>query len=136
MTEEYAKSNKHEAITAKKAGYANALKEQAEVTEELIANITHSHSQQIEALVKATTESMKEMIALLKSQESKKEEKQGGHTKSDRQKKKEEKQRKWREAKPCVHCGNKHPSKEDNLCWELEVNAAARPQGWKSTKST
>lgn len=135
MSEEYARENKHQAITAKKAGYVNVIKEHVEATDELIQNITHAHTQQIKLLVTSTAEAMRKMVSLLKEQ-SGKVANQNENSKSEKQKKKEEKQRKWREAKPCAHCNIKHPSKADNLCWELEANATSRPANWKSVKST
>ena len=45
---------------------ANAVKEQAEPTEEIIANLTEVHTRQIESLIKANMEAMKEMMSLIK----------------------------------------------------------------------
>lgn len=36
--------------------------------------------------------------------------------------------------KPCTHCKKRHANPDK--CWELEKNAASRPAGWKSSKST
>ena len=36
---------------------------------------------------------------------------------------------------PCKHCNTVH-AKPDNECWELEANAAGRPKGWTSRKTT
>jgi hypothetical protein len=44
------------------------MEEQAEATEELIANLTESHTCQMEIIIKSKTEAMKEMIALVKSE--------------------------------------------------------------------
>jgi hypothetical protein len=41
------------------------MEEQAEATEELIANLTEAHTRQVESLIKANTEAMKEMMSLL-----------------------------------------------------------------------
>jgi hypothetical protein len=43
------------------------MEEQAEATEELIANLTESHTCQMKILIKSTTEALKEMMALVKS---------------------------------------------------------------------
>jgi hypothetical protein len=59
---EYARENKQNKLTAKQYK-ANAMEEQAEATEELIANLTGSHTRQMEILIKSTTEAMKEMMA-------------------------------------------------------------------------
>jgi hypothetical protein len=50
---EYAKENKQNKLTAKQLR-ANAIKEQADAAEELIANLTETHTHQIESLIKAT----------------------------------------------------------------------------------
>jgi hypothetical protein len=42
------------------------MENQAEATEELITNLTESHTCQMEILIKSTTEAMKEMMALVK----------------------------------------------------------------------
>jgi hypothetical protein len=47
---EYAKENKQNKLTAKQYK-ANAMEEQAEATEELIANLTKSHTCQMEILI-------------------------------------------------------------------------------------
>jgi hypothetical protein len=44
------------------------MEEQAEATKELIANLMESHTYQMEILIKSTTEAMKEMMALVKSE--------------------------------------------------------------------
>jgi hypothetical protein len=63
-TQEKKKQNK---FTAKQYK-ANAMEEQAEATEELIANLTESHTCQMEILIKNITEALKEMMALVKSE--------------------------------------------------------------------
>ncbi len=62
---EYGKENKQNKLTAKQFS-ANAIHEQAEATEELIATLTEAHTQQMKNLVRSTTEAMKEMMQLLK----------------------------------------------------------------------
>ena len=62
---EYARENRQNKLTAKQIS-ANAIQEQAEAMEELIATLTESHTQQMENLVRSTTEAMKEMMLLLK----------------------------------------------------------------------
>jgi len=131
---EYAKENKQNKQTAKQMK-ANTIEEQAEATEELIANLTKAYTHQVESLIKANTEAMKEMMSLVKDKtitpanptNPKSEEKK---------KKREEKQKKFLNAPVCKHCGKKHPSKKEDECWELDKNAASCPASWKSTKST
>ncbi len=67
MSAECAKENKQRKLTAKQLR-ANAVKEQADATEEFIANLTETHTHQIESLFRANTEAMKEMLSLVKAQ--------------------------------------------------------------------
>ncbi len=66
ISTKYAKENKQNKLTSKQFK-ANRMEEQAEATEELIANLTEAHTNQMEILIKSTTESMKEMMNLMKS---------------------------------------------------------------------
>ena len=134
MSAEYAKENKQNKQTAKQMK-ANAIEEQAEATEELIANLTEAHTRQIEALIKANTEAMKEMMSLVKDKTITPTN-PTNQTSEEKKKKREEKQKKFLNAPICKHCGKKHPSKKEDECWELDKNAASRPASWKPTKST
>ena len=134
MSAEYAKENKQNKQTAKQMK-ANAIEEQAEATEELIANLTEAHTRQIEALIKANTEAMKEMMSLVKDKTITPIN-PTNQTSEEKKKKREEKQKKFLNAPICKHCGKKHPSKKEDECWELDKNAASRPASWKPTKST
>jgi hypothetical protein len=62
---EYARENRQNKLTAKQF-LANAIQEQAEAMEELIATLTEAHTQHMENLVRSTTEATKEMMLLLK----------------------------------------------------------------------
>jgi len=132
ITAEYAKENKQNKLSAKHFK-ANAIQEQAEITEEIIANLTEAHTRQMETLVKTTTEAMKEMMLLLKNNNNAPNDKA---TDEEKKKKREEKKKKYNNAPVCKNCGKKHPSKAEDECWELEKNKASRPASWKSTKST
>jgi len=134
MSTEYAKENKQNKQTAKQMK-ANAIEEQAEATEELIANLTEAHTRQIESLIKANTEAMKEMMSLVKDKTITPTN-PTNQTSEEKKKKREEKQKKFLNAPVCKHCGKKHPSKKEDECWELDKNAASRPASWKPTKST
>jgi hypothetical protein len=131
---EYARENKQNKLTSKQFK-ANLIEEQAQATEELIATLTEKHTRQMETLIKSTTDAMKEMMLLIKS---------NGSTPTniikttdeEKKKKRDEKRKKYNEAPICTHCGKKHPSKKEEDCWELEKNKASRPDNWKSTKST
>jgi len=131
ITAEYAKENKQNKLSAKHFK-ANAIQEQAEITEELIANLTEAHTRQMETLVKSTTEAMKEMMLLLKNNHTP----NVKTTDEEKKKKRDEKRKKYNDAPVCKNCGKKHPSKAEDECWELEKNKASRPASWKSTKST
>ena len=110
------------------------IEEQAEATEELIATLTEMHSQQIEMLIKSTTNAMKEMMLLIK--ENKNPTNSNKTTNEERKKKREENQKRYSNAPICKNCKKKHPLKAKDECWELEKNKASHPSTWKSTKST
>ena len=131
ISAEYAKENKQNKLSAKHFK-VNAMMEQAEATEELIASLTEAHTRQMEALVKSTTEAMKEMMLLLKDNKTP----TPKATDEDKKKKRDDKRKKYNDAPVCKHCGKKHPSKAEDECWELEKNKDSRPATWKSTKST
>jgi hypothetical protein len=69
ISAEHAKENKQHKHTAKRFK-ANAMQEQAEVTEDLIAMLTKIHTCQMETLIKSTTKAMKEMMLLIKENKS------------------------------------------------------------------
>ena len=125
MSAEYAKENKQNKQTAKQLK-ANAIEEQAEATEELIANLTEAHIRQIESLIKANTEAMKEMMSLIKEKNITPTNPTNS-TNEEKKKKREEKQKKFLNTPVCEHCGKKHPSKKEDECWELDKNAESRP---------
>ena len=108
------------------------IEEQANATEELIATLTKKHTQQMETLIKSTTDAMKEMMALIKNE--KKE--PSSQSKEEKKSKREERRKKFNDAPVCKHCGKKHPTKKEDKCWELDKNKDSRPSNWKSTKST
>ena len=131
ISAEYAKENKQNKLTAK-TFKANMIEEQTEATEELIAALTEKHTQQIEALIKSTTEAMKEMMSLIKNEEKK----TGKQSDEEKKKKREERKQRYNNTPVCKICGKKHPTKKKDECWELKKNKESRPANWKSTKST
>ena len=131
ISAEYAKENKQNKLTAKNFK-ANMIEEQAEATEELIAALTEKHTQQMETLIKSTTEAMKEMMSLIKNE--KKE--PGKQSDEEKKKKRDERRKRYNDAPICKNCGKKHPTKKEDECWELEKNKDSRPSNWTSTKST
>jgi hypothetical protein len=116
------------------------MEEQAEAIEELIANLTESHMRQMETLIKNTTEAMKEMMALVKSENKPSENKpltnNNDMSTGGRKKRTEERRKMYNNAPICKHCNRKHPEKKEEECWELKANAASRPLYWKSSKNT
>ena len=113
---------------------ANAMEEQAEATKELIHILTKNHTCQMKALICSTTEAMKEMTTLVKTEKNMNNENKA--SKEEKKKKREDKHQKYNDALVCKNCGKKHPTNTENECWELEKNAASRPANWKSRKST
>jgi hypothetical protein len=100
ISAEYAKENKQNKLSAKHFK-ANAIQEQAEATEELIANLTEAHTRQMETLVKTTTEAMKEMMLLLKESKTP----TNKATDEEKKKKRDEKRKKYNDAPVCKNCG-------------------------------
>jgi hypothetical protein len=136
ISAEYARENKQNKLTAKQFK-ANTMEEQAEATEELIAALTENHTCQIEMLIKSTTDTMKEMMQLVKNQATT----QTNPTPTkvsykENKKRSYERRKRYYETPVCTHCGRKHPSKKEDKCWELEKNKASCPANWKSSKST
>ena len=121
----FLKENKQNKLTAKQFK-ANVINEQAEATKELITALTEAHTKQMETLIKSKTNTMKEMMLIIKDNKS-----PTNPTKqTDKEKKKKKKDKKRKK------CGKKHPSKAKDDCWELEKNKESRPLNWKSSKST
>jgi len=135
ISTEYARENKQNKLTAKQFNKANLIQEQAEATEELIATLTENHTRQMEALIKSTTDAMKEMMQLIKTNSGTPTNPTKA-TDEEKKKKRDERRKRYKEAPVCTHCGKKHPSKKEDECWELEKNKSSRPADWKSSKST
>ena len=117
---EYARENKQNKLTAKQYK-ANAMEEQAEATEELISNLKESQTRQMEILIKNTTEAMKEMTSLVKSENKPLENKpltnNNDMPKGGRKKRTEERCKMYNIAPICKHCNRKHPAKKEEECW-------------------
>jgi hypothetical protein len=139
ISNKFAKENKQTNVTAKQFK-ANLIEEKAEITEELINNLTQAHTKQIEMLMKANMEAMKEMMLLVKANSNNQNQVfkviKGVKTDEEKKKTRTEKQQIYKDAPIYKHCGRKHPAKKEEECWELETNAASRPTNWKSSKST
>jgi hypothetical protein len=98
ISTEYARENEQNKLTTKQFR-ANVMEEQAEATEELIATLTKNHTQQIEMLIKNTTEAMKEMIQLIKNDT--KTTVISNDTKEEKKKKPDEKRKRYNKAPIC-----------------------------------
>jgi hypothetical protein len=135
ISAEYARKNKQNKLTARQFK-ANAMEEQAEATEDLIAALTENHTPQIGMLIKSTTDAMKEMMQLVKNQPTMQSNPTNVLPFEEKKKNYNEKQKKFWGAPVCTHWGRRHPSKKENECRELKKNNATRPANWKSSKST
>jgi hypothetical protein len=80
------------------------MDEQAEITEELINNLTQAHTMQMEALIKSTTDAMKEMLTIVKASTGNQNQKNGNQPDTDEEKKKirEERKQKYKDAPVCT----------------------------------
>jgi hypothetical protein len=84
---------------------ANAIEEQAEVTEELIAALTENHTRKMETLIKSTMEAMKEMMTLIKNQITNAPNPNKANSDKEKKKKRKEKRKRYKETSICAHCG-------------------------------
>jgi hypothetical protein len=135
ISAEYAHKNKQNKHTARQLK-ANAMEEQAEATEDLIAALTENHTRQIEMLIESTMDAMKEMMLLVKNQTTMQSNPTNVLPFEEKKNKYNERQKKFWDLPVCTHCGRRHPSKKEDECWELEKNKATCPANWKSSKST
>jgi hypothetical protein len=136
ISTEYTKENKQNKLMAKQFK-ANAMEEQAKATEELINALTENHTRQMEALIRSTTEAMKEMMTLVKSDN--KNPTNANNRTNEKKTKWQEKQNKYKDAPVCKHCNRKHPNQQESECWpgwELKSKAKSRPTWWRPNKST
>jgi hypothetical protein len=110
ISNEFTKENKQTKITAKQFK-ANLMHEQAEITKELINNLTQAHTKRMEALIKLTTDAMKKMLAIIKTNTGNQNQKNGNQWNTSEEKKKihEERKQKFKDAPVCKNCGKKHP---------------------------
>jgi hypothetical protein len=120
---EYACENKQNKLTAKQFK-ANLIEEQAEAMD--IATLTENHTRQMETLIKSTTDAMKEMMQLVKSNTTTPTN-PSKPTDNEKKKKRNEKRKLYNETPVCTHCGKKHPTKKEDECWELEKNKSSCP---------
>ncbi len=110
ISTEYVRENKQNDLTAKQF-LANAIQEQTEATEEPIATLTLARTQQMENLVKSTTEAMKEMMQLLKENRN-----SNINVTNEEKNKRQEKRKKYNNAPICKHCGkNTHQKLKMNV---------------------
>jgi hypothetical protein len=116
ISTEYTKENKQNKLIAKNFK-ATMIGEQAKAMEELIAALTKNHTRQMETLIKTTTNTMKEMMSLIKNEQKAPK----NQPNNERKKKQEVRCKAYNEAPIHKHCRKKHLGKVDK-CWELEKN--------------
>jgi hypothetical protein len=133
ISTEYAKKNKQNKLTAKQFK-ASSIKEQAEATEELINALPENHTRQMETLIRSMTETMKEMMTLVKTDN--KNPTNANNGTNEKKTNRQERLKRFRDAPVCKHCNRKYPNESESECWELESNTSSRPTNWKSNKST
>jgi hypothetical protein len=91
------------------------VEEQAETTEEVIAQLTEAHTHQMETLIKSTTEAIKEMRSLVKGYNT--QAKTSNSDSEEKKKKCKDKCNKFWDTPICKHCDKKHPSKPEDKYW-------------------
>ena len=107
--------------------------------EEEINNIAECQQEGMDSVVKAVKElanaiaEMKKPSSTPTSPSADGKKKKGRKTYKERQ---EERKKMFDEAPVCKHCDTKHPWVKEEKCWELSENAADRPSGWKSRKTS
>ena len=141
MCAEYAKLNRQDLTTARATGHAsanNVVDKLAQATEELVGELTKQHAKQIESLIKANSNAMKELTAAILA--NKAAAPTSAANKAAKKATWEEKKKAWEEKKKntptCPHCDRKHPNRTADQCWELPANADKRPVDWKLVKVT
>ena len=102
----------------------------AQATEELVAELTERHTKQVESLIKANNEAIEKLTAAILTNKS------ASSTPATKLAKAIKWAEKKKNATTCPHCNRIHPNRTHEQCWELPANAAKRPVGWKSVKST
>jgi hypothetical protein len=83
----------------------------------------------MEALIHSTTEAMKEMMTLVKTEN--KNPTNANNGTNEKKTCQQEKLKKFRDTPVCKHCNRKHPNKPESKCWELKSNASSCPTWWK-----
>jgi hypothetical protein len=133
MYAEFSKLNRQDATTARATGHAsanNVVEQMAKATEELVAELTERHSNQVESIIKSNSEVMEKLTAAILANKP---------TASTVTANKSAKAAAWAEKKriatTCPHCNRKHPNHTSDHCWELPANAAKRPADWKSRRA-
>ena len=121
----------------------NVVEEMAQAMEELVAELTKKHTKQIESLIKSNNDAMQKLTAaILANKPTNNAATTAAHPTSSGEAaaKAVAKKAAWEEKKKkatmCPHCDRVHPNRAHEQCWELPANAAKRPEGWTSVKST
>lgn len=133
ISEEYCKAQKRGELTAKQAGFgsANAMQEAiTDVTKDQ-ANLATNVVEALKEMKQTIAELQKKVNAATPSPTTK-----SADTGKTYAEKRAERKKRFQDAPICKHCNAKHPSVEEEKCWELEANAADRKPGWKSKKTS
>jgi hypothetical protein len=138
MCAEFSKLNQQDSTTARATGHSsanNVMEEMAQVTTELVTELTKCHTQEIKSLIKSNNDTMDKLIAAI-SASNKPPAATGTNGATSSRLKVAVWAEKRRTATTCPHCNCIHPNCTRNQCWELPANAAKRHANWKSVKST
>jgi hypothetical protein len=133
--EEYTKAQKRGALTARQTGFGSA-----NAIQEAITDVTKDQANLATNVVDALKEMKLTIAELQKKVDQKPATTPNNSTEAGKSssfaERRAERRKRMQEAPICKHCNGKHPSQPEDKCWELEANAATRPTGWKSKKST
>ncbi len=138
MCAEFSKLNWQDSTTARATGHSSAnniMEEMAQVTTELVAELTKHHTQEIKSLIKSNNDAMEKLIAAI-SASNKPPAATGTNGATSSRSKAAAWAEKRRTATTCPFCNRIHPNCTHNQCWKLPANAAKCLANWKSVKST
>jgi hypothetical protein len=118
----------------------NVVEELVEATEEIIANLTNKHAQQIKALVKSNKEVLSKLTPAILAAALAAAPAGNANPSVTTAAVQAKKHCKWvkncKNAKICKHCNKKHPNYTKDKCWVLKANASTCPAVWTSSKSS
>ena len=124
MCSKFSKLNRQDSTTARAAGRASAnnfIKEMAQATEELVAELAEKHTKQVEVLIKSNKEAREKLSAAILANKSGNPATTATNSNSSSSKAVTKRAAK---ATTCPQCNCVHPNCMHNQCWELPANAA------------